>query len=135
MLGRLWKRPGFVFPFVMSLVLVIAVACGGSDEPAAKSQPAATSAAAVTAPATEAPAPIATLAPGVVPTATPEPVAEGDIPGEGETPISGGVVAMQAFEPPGSDTYYGASNQDNTLLHIGPVFNQVVEYDPHTRDG
>ena len=135
MLGRFWKHPGFLFPFVMSLVLVIAIACGGSDEPAAKSQPAATSAAAVTAPATEAPPPTATLAPGVVPTATPEPIAEGDIPGMGETPISGGVVAMQAFEPPGSDTYYGGSNQDNTLLHIGPVFNQVVEYDPDTREG
>ena len=58
MLGRFWKHLGFLFPFVMSLVLVIAVACGGSDEPAAKSQPAATSAAAVTAPATEAPHPL-----------------------------------------------------------------------------
>lgn len=132
MLGRFWKHPGFLFPFVLSFVLVIAVACGGSDEPAAKSQPAA---AAVTAPATEAPPPTATLAPGVVPTATPEPVAEGDIPGLGETPVTGGVVAMQAFEPPGSDTYYGGSNQDNTLLHVGPVFSQVVEYDPDTREG
>ena len=42
---------------------------------------------------------------------------------------------MQAFESPGSDTYYGGNNADNTMAHIGSIFNQIVEFDPDTREG
>lgn len=42
---------------------------------------------------------------------------------------------MQSFESPGSDTYYGGNNADNTMAHIGSIFNQIVEFDPDTREG
>jgi ABC-type transport system substrate-binding protein len=42
---------------------------------------------------------------------------------------------MQAFESPGSDTYYGGNNADNTMAHVGAVFNQLVEFDPDTPEG
>ena len=134
--GLLWKRPRVSTPAVIALLLVVAVACGGAAEatlPAATATP--PEAMADTATPLEAMADTATLAPGVVPTATPRPVTKGDIPGEGDLPVRGGIVDMQAFEPPGSDTYYGGSNADNTLLHVGPVFSQIVEYDPDTREG
>ena len=134
--GPLWKRPRVSMQVVIALLLVVAVACGGAAQatlPAATPTPPEAMAATAIPLATK--APVATLVPGVVPTETPRPVTKGDIPGEGDPPVRGGIVDMQAFEPPGSDTYYGGSNADNTLLHIGPVFSQIVEFDPDTREG
>ena len=137
MLCYLRGRPKVSMPLLMAFVLVVAMGCGGGAT-ATLPAPAATSPAADQAVATAAPAttaPLATVAPGEVPTATPLPVATDPIPGFGEDPVRGGFVDMQAFEPPGSDTYYGGSNADNTMTHVGPIFNQIVEFDPDTREG
>ena len=132
MRNHLSKRPGVSMPLVMAFVLVVALACGGA---ATATIPAPTA----TSPAPEVPtgtsSPTTPAVPGVVPTATALPVATDPIPGFGEDPVRGGIVDMQAFEPPGSDTYYGGSNADNTMTHVGPIFNQIVEFDPDTREG
>ena len=132
MRSHLFKRPRVSMPLVMAFVLVVASACGGA---ATATLPAPTA----TSPAPDVPtatsSPTTSAAPGAAPTATPLPVATDPIPGFGEDPVRGGIVDMQAFEPPGSDTYYGGSNADNTMTHVGPIFNQIVEFDPDTREG
>ena len=149
MRGHIWKRPSVWIPTVMALVLFVAMACGSAPaEPIViekevikeiiKEVPV------VKEVIKEVPKEVivekevvreVVKEVFVIPTSTPRPVTKGDIPGEGESPVRGGIVNMQAFEPPGSDTYYGGSNADNTLLHIGAVFHQIVEFDPDTREG
>ena len=128
----------------LALLLLVLVACGSSATaipqsaaPASKA-PASKAAAAPTAVPSKveksAPAQSSSSSAGV-PTATPQPIAKAAIPGISADPKRGGWVNMQAFESPGSDTYYGGNNADNTMAHIGSIFNQIVEFDPDTREG
>ena len=132
---RPWKLHRISLYIMMGLVLVLALACGNSDTatqlPPTATSPAATLPAA-TLPAATSSAPSATSVP---PAPTPMPVATAAIPGIGQQSRRGGVVNMQAFEAPGSDTYYGGNNADNTMTHIGAIFSQLIEYDPDTREG
>ena len=157
--GLPMPRPIILIAALLALGLIIA--CGGSEatavppaaevaatspaaaEPAATSpagqQPAAPSPAVEQKPTPTSPASIrlapTVAAPASNPTSTPLPVVVSDIPGFGEAPHYGGIIPMNTFESPGSDTYYGGNNADNTMSHIGAIFNQIVEFDPDTREG
>lgn len=126
--GTQWKRPGVSLAMVMALVLVIAVACGSAAPPSTATSPAP----AATSPTAEEPTATSSE---TIPTPTPQPVATAPVPGAGEGPKRGGIVNMQTFESPGSDTYYGGNNADNTISTIGQIFNQLVEFDPDTPEG
>ena len=103
----------------LALLLLVLVACGSSATAIPQSvAPASKAAAAPTAVPSRveesAPARSASSS-GGVPTATPRPIAKAAIPGISDDPKRGGWVNMQAFESPGSDTYYGGNNADNTM--------------------
>ena len=120
MLHRSLKNPRTVIFIPLAALLLVLLACGSS--------------------ATTAPQTAATKAPvssesSSTPTATPQPIATAAVPGINDAPKYGGVVNMQSFESPGSDTYYGGNNADNTMAHIGAIFNGIVEFDPDTSEG
>ena len=135
------RNPRTMIFIPLALLLLVLMACGSSETAVPQSA----------APASKAPASKAAAAPTAVPAKaeksapksgsasnpapTPRPVATAAIPGISKDPKRGGWVNMQAFESPGSDTYYGGNNADNTMAHIGSIFNQIVEFDPDTREG
>ena len=142
MLHRFLRNPRTVIAVPLALLLLVLLACGSSataiPEPTTVAPGGSDTSAPTVAPGgsdTSTP----TVAPGgsdtSTPTATPKPVSTDPAPGSGGGPQRGGVVNMQTFESPGSDTYYGGNNSDNTMSHVGPIFNQIVEYDPDTIDG
>ena len=133
---RFLGKPRTVIFIPLALLLLVLVACGSSATaipqsaaPASKATAAPKAAAAPTAvPSKEeksAPAKSSSSS-AAVPTATPRPVAKAVVPGISDDPKRGGWVNMQAFESPGSDTYYGGNNADNTMSHIGAIFNRGV---------
>lgn len=126
----------------LAVLLLVLVACGSSATaipqsaaPASKAAAAPTAVPAVPSKAEKSAPAQSSSSSAAVPTATPRPVAKAVVPGISDDPKRGGWVNMQAFESPGSDTYYGGNNADNTMAHIGSIFNQIVEFDPDTRDG
>ena len=129
------RKPRTVIFIPLALLLLVLMACGSDDTAAPKSAaPAASKAAAAP---TAVPAKAAKSAPKQSSSAapTPKPVAAKAVPGTGEAPKRGGIANFQSFESPGSDTYYGGNNADNTMAHIGGIFNGLVEFDPDTPEG
>ena len=133
------RNPRTVIFIPLALLLLVLMACGSSETAVPQSAaPASKAAAAPTTapPKAEKSAPKQTSSGSASnPAPTPRPVATAAIPGISKDPKRGGWVNMQAFESPGSDTYYGGNNADNTMAHIGSIFNQIVEFDPDTREG
>ena len=135
---RSLRNPRTVIFIPLALLLLVLLACGSSATatPEPTAVPTATPQTEPTAmpdtPATSTPVPSGT---SETPTATPQPIATAPVPGISDDPKRGGIVNMQTFESPGSDTYYGGNNSDNTMSHVGPIFNQIVEFDPDTREG
>ena len=129
------RKPRTVIFIPLALLLLVLMACGSDDTAAPKSAaPAASTAAAAP---TAVPAKAANSAPKQSTSAapTPKPVAAKAVPGTGAAPKRGGIANFQSFESPGSDTYYGGNNADNTMAHIGGIFNGLVEFDPDTPEG
>ena len=129
------RKPRTVIFIPLALLLLVLMACGSDDTAAPKSAaPAASKAAAAP---TAVPAKSAKSAPKQSSSAapTPKPVAAKAVPGTGAAPKRGGIANFQSFESPGSDTYYGGNNADNTMAHIGGIFNGLVEFDPDTPEG
>ena len=129
------RKPRTVIFIPLALLLLVLMACGSDDTAAPKSAaPAASKAAAAP---TAVPAKAAKSAPKQSSSAapTPKPVAAKAVPGTGAAPKRGGIANFQSFESPGSDTYYGGNNADNTMAHIGGIFNGLVEFDPDTPEG
>ena len=129
------RKPRTVIFIPLALLLLVLMACGSDDTAAPKSAaPAASKAAAAP---TEGPAKAAKSATKQSSSAapTPKPVAAKAVPGTGAAPKRGGIANFQSFESPGSDTYYGGNNADNTMAHIGGIFNGLVEFDPDTPEG
>ena len=129
------RKPRTVIFVPLALLLLVLMACGSDDTAAPKSAaPAASKAAAAP---TAVPAKAAKSAPKQSSSAapTPKPVAAKAVPGTGAAPKRGGIANFQSFESPGSDTYYGGNNADNTMAHIGGIFNGLVEFDPDTPEG
>jgi len=123
----------------LALLLLVLVACGSSATAIPQSAaPASKAAAAPTAvPSKDGKSAPAQSSSGSssTPTATPQPAVAASVPGTGDDPKRGGIVNFQSFESPGSDTYYGGNNADNTMAHIGGIFNGIVEFDPDTSEG
>ena len=129
------RKPRTVIFIPLALLLLVLMACGSDDTAAPKSAaPAASKAAAAP---TAVPAKAAKSAPKQSSSAapTPKPAAAKAVPGTGAAPKRGGIANFQSFESPGSDTYYGGNNADNTMAHIGGIFNGLVEFDPDTPEG
>jgi len=129
------RKPRTVIFIPLALLLLVLMACGSDDTAAPKSAAPAASKAS-TAP-TAVPAKAAKSAPKQSSSAapTPKPAAAKAVPGTGAAPKRGGIANFQSFESPGSDTYYGGNNADNTMAHIGGIFNGLVEFDPDTPEG
>ena len=134
---RSLRKPRTVIFIPLALLLLVLVACGSSAT--ATPVPVATSTPETAAPTAMADTPAApTPVPSGSsdnPTPTPRPIATAPVPGISDDPKRGGIVNMQTFESPGSDTYYGGNNADNTMAHVGAIFSQIVEFDPDTREG
>ena len=138
MLSRSLRKPRTVIFIPLALLMLVLMACGSSATatPEPTTAPTAVPQTEPTAmpdtPATSTPVPSGQ---STTPTATPKPVATAPVPGIGDDPKRGGIVNFQSFESPGSDTYYGGNNADNTMAHVGAIFNGIVEFDPDTREG
>ncbi|MCH2506231.1 MAG: ABC transporter substrate-binding protein, partial [Dehalococcoidia bacterium] len=132
---RFLRKPRTVIFIPLARLLLVLMACGSDDTAAPKSAaPAASKAAAAP---TAVPAKAAKSAPKQSSSAapTPKPVAAKAVLGTGAAPKRAGIANFQSFESPGSDTYYGGNNADNTMAHIGGIFNGLVEFDPDTPEG
>ena len=120
-----WLVPRSLISVPLLIVLIVAAACGGAEEPtSAPPAPASTS------PAT-APDPVeAATAPADASTAEPVGAVVPEWVQEGSTKHYKGVFPVVASTNPGFwDVHYGGS-MNTTLVPSGPRFNQLLEYDP-----
>ena len=106
---------------------VIRLACGATATDTSGESiaaPTATSGESMAAPTAISVAPAATIAPFATPTAPPPPAA---------TVKAGGVIPMLAY---GAPETWGVheSGSLSSMMHITPLYNQLLEYDPETPD-
>jgi peptide/nickel transport system substrate-binding protein len=107
------KRILLVIPMV--LVLIIAAACGGGEDEITP---------------TTAPTAAEAETTGPTPTATPEPVTQAADVGEAK---AGGIIPMQQMGNPAHWNMWQCPSQ-SCIGPIGPMYNQIIEFDPETDD-
>ncbi len=115
-----WLSASSFLPALLALLLLIALACGGSES--ATSPPAANT---LASPATPAPATGDQATPVPVPPATPAAAPSAS----GLVPKYGGIIPMDTFTAPAHfDPHPGANLND--VQQFSPFYNQLVEYNP-----
>ena len=119
---------------LIAALLIVGVACGGADEPAAPAT-AAPSAAQPAAPATATPVPAATATPPpdatVRPTSTPAPTVQArtaPTPLPSGAPQSGGLVRMSAYADTKDWDPLGSSSL-SSVISYSQLYNQIVQFD------
>ena len=147
--SRMFKTKFLLF-VPLALVLILAVACGGGDDPTATPPPTISLPTNTPVPTntpepaepTNTPAPTATLAPGETPQPTPEPTPTTAIvlptPVPTPTPAPevviprGGVLTFQHYaSPPHWSGYEGTFGSQ---VVNEPLYNNLIEYNPETDD-
>ena len=135
MQSLLQRSPAILLLTLLTLALMVAVACGGGSEAPEAQEPAVVTTAPTEAPMEKPPAQEAEkkvdAAVAATPTAVTGPASSAG--GSELMPIVGGHIPMQAYAAP---DHWGthSSGTLNSIMHSSPMYNQLIEYNDETNN-